>query len=169
MDQDKASEAFLKIYDQMADAIFRHCFYRVYNRETARDLTQEVFKKVWLYMSSGKEIKHYKSFVYQVANNVIIDYSRKKREDSLDQMHEQGFDASFDDSEKVSNSVDVRLLLQVIDRLEPMYKEALVMRYIDDLSPKEISQVTGLSVNVVSVRINRAVKQLQELLDEKHV
>ena len=50
---------FLDAYQQYADAIYRHCFFRVYNRDLAQDLTQETFIKTWKYISEGKEIKNF--------------------------------------------------------------------------------------------------------------
>jgi DNA-directed RNA polymerase specialized sigma24 family protein len=53
---------FIKHYNQHSDAIFRHCFYRVYDRETALDLVQETFAKTWAYLATGHEVKNIRAF-----------------------------------------------------------------------------------------------------------
>src|ERR1043165_1036473 len=80
---------FLDAYKQHADAIFRHCYFRVYNKDLAEDLTQDTFIKTWKYISEGKEIKNIKAFLYKVAVNLIIDHSRKKTALVLDDLKEK--------------------------------------------------------------------------------
>jgi RNA polymerase sigma factor (sigma-70 family) len=80
-------EEFVKLYDELADKLFRHCYFRVFNRERAKDLMQETFMRVWKYCNEGHEVKNLKSFLYKVANNLIIDESRKKKELYLEELH----------------------------------------------------------------------------------
>lgn len=157
-------EAFLKSYDAYIDAIFRHCYFRVYDRERAKDLAQEVFTRVWEYIVRGNEIKNTRPFLYRVANNLIIDESRKKKETSLDALRDKGFDAAFTGAPDPHRDFDVKTVLASIHKLEETYREIMVMRYVDDLSPKEIAGILELSENVVSVRIHRGIKQLIKLI-----
>ena len=76
-------EAFTKAYDELSDAIFRHCWFRIGDRERAKDLMQETFTKSWQYISRGEKVDNLKAFLYRVANNLIIDEYRKKKELSL--------------------------------------------------------------------------------------
>ena len=71
---------FLEAYDQYSDAIFRYCYYRVYDREKAKDCVQEAYCRTWKYMESGKEIENLRALLYRIATNIIIDDSRKKKE-----------------------------------------------------------------------------------------
>ena len=157
----------MKAYDELSDAIFRHCWFRIGDREKAKDLMQDTFTKSWQYLVGGAEVNNMKSFLYRVANNLIIDEYRKKRELSLDRLQEQGFDPGFDDRRKNENRIDAQFALDKINRLDEKYREVILMRYIDELSPKEIAHVVGENENNVSVRIHRGLKQLKELLNEK--
>jgi RNA polymerase sigma-70 factor (ECF subfamily) len=60
---------FEKAYDLYADAIFRHCYLRVSDRELAKDLMQETFMKTWEYLASGKDIDDVRPFLYRTALN----------------------------------------------------------------------------------------------------
>lgn len=155
---------FLRAYDQYADAIFRHCYYRVYDRERARELSQECFMKTWEYLSQGKEVQNLRAFLYRVANNLIIDSSRKKKESSLDAMMDEGFEP-MDGADKTAVAAEAGNMLALLDKLDEKYQDVVRMRYLDDLSPKEIALVLGESENVVSVRLHRAIKQLREYLE----
>lgn len=158
-------EEFVKAYDQHADAIFRYCHFRISNRELAKDLTQETFTKAWKYIADGKEIENIKAFLFKIAGNLVIDEYRKVKQSSLEELQERdGFDVESKDDEKIVFSSEVERVRLVIEELPDKYKEVITMRYVSDLSPKEIAEAIGESENVVSVRLNRAVKKMRELL-----
>ncbi|MES2437339.1 MAG: sigma-70 family RNA polymerase sigma factor [Patescibacteria group bacterium] len=157
---------FIKLYDEMADQLFRHCFFKVSNRELALDLVQETFARTWEYLSSGKEVNNIKGFLFKVANNMIIDEYRKKKVVSLEALQEaSGFDAPVQDHKKTIFNVEVDTMLSHINKLDDKYKEVILMRYVKDYSPKEIASMLGESENAVSVRINRGIKKVQEMLN----
>lgn len=155
---------FLTVYDTHADAIFRHCYFRVYDRERARELMQEAFTKTWEYLANGKKIKNIRAFVYKTANNLIIDQSRKKKEASVEALDDAGQLPTAPTI--IPNVVDTALLLAKLEKVDASYRHAVYMRYVDGLSPKEIAEISGESVNVISVRIHRGVKKLKELYSE---
>lgn len=161
-DQPSHSDDFLQAYDSLSDAIFRHCYFRVYDRDRAQELMQDTFMKTWEYLARGKKVDNLKAFLYRVANNLIIDSTRKKKESSLDAMQELGF-------EPISNTTAPDVLTEasrfvaLLAKIEPMYRIPVRMRFLDDLSPKDIAIALGESENVVSVRIHRGVAQLRKL------
>ncbi len=155
---------FLKSYDQYADPIFRHCYFRVFNRERAKDLMQETFMKTWEYMQKG-EVKNVRAFLYRVANNLIIDNSRRKQEQSLDRLQEEGFDPGQDTRDRLTNFLEGGEVIKVLNKLNPKYREVIQLRYIDDLSPKEIAETIGETENNVSVRLHRGIKELRDILE----
>ena len=159
-------EQFVKAYDELSDAIFRHCYFRIGDRERAKDLMQDTFTKSWQYIVGGASVNNMKAFLYRVANNLIIDEYRKKKELSLDNLQEQGFDPGFDDRSKNENRIDAQFVISTINQLDEKYREVVLMRYVDELSPKEIAGIIGESENNVSVRIHRGINQLKGILED---
>ena len=156
-------EQFLKAYDDYADAIFRHCYFRVFSRERARELMQETFTRTWEYAIKGKAIENIRAFLYRVANNLIIDESRKKKEISLDALQEKGFSPSQPQGYKrIENVLEGKYAIEKLMMLDQKYRKAVLMRYVDDLMPKEIAEILGESENVISVRIHRGMEQLRQ-------
>jgi len=162
---------FLKAYDEFADPIFRHCYFRVFNRERAKDLMQETFTKTWEYLNQSpitnheSRITNMRAFLYRVANNLIIDNSRKKHERSLDQMQEEGFDPGEDTRSRLIGLMEAGEVIKMLDKVNPKYRQVIQMRYLDDLSPKEIAETIGESENNVSVRLHRGLKEIREILE----
>lgn len=162
--QKKAERQFLEVYDSHADAVFRHCYFRVYNRERAKEIMQEAFMRAWECMANGEEVQNLKALVYRIANNLVIDESRKKKEQSLEVLHDAGFDPGQGGEEQVHEYIDGRQLLKQLNQVEEEYRHVVYMRYVDDLKPKEIAAILNESVNVISVRIHRGVAKLRQSL-----
>ena len=156
-------DLFMDAYEQYADAIFRHCYFRVYSREKAEDLVQEVFTRVWDYLREGHQVRNIRAFLYKVANNVIIDETRKKQPGSLEELREKGWEppASGRGMEEILAGQEAKDLLQ---QLEPSYCQVLTMRYIDDLAPREIAEILEETPDAVSVRIHRALEKVRKIL-----
>ena len=158
----KQSDQFLRAYDEFADAIFRHCYLRVSNRERAKELVQETFMRAWQYFAAEKEIEYAKALLYRVANNLIIDEYRKKKEASLDALQEEGFEPGYHPEQKMQDIFEGKKVKDALRKIESPYREAVIMRYVDDLTPKEIAEITGESQNIISVRINRGLEKLRK-------
>jgi RNA polymerase sigma-70 factor, ECF subfamily len=166
VNQHDMEQRFLEAFDSYSDAIFRHCYFRVYSKERAEELMQETFIKAWDYVRRGGEIKDMRPFLYKVANNLVIDESRKKKSYSLDLLQESGFDPVGEGTHEIQAAVEGKDIVQLLEHLEEEQREVLVMRYIDDLQPKEIARLLEVSENVVSVRIHRALKKLRKISEE---
>lgn len=166
---------FLEAYNSYSDAIFRFCFFKLNDRELAKDLMQETFTKVWL--STSKQdihINNIKALIYKIAGNLIIDEYRKRgrRETvaSLDILHdEDGFDPSFDDAESVRDIIDGKEAIKLISKIREPYGESVLMRYVQDLSISEIAEITGETENTISVRIHRGISILKKLYNHEQV
>lgn len=165
MNNKNLHDEFSKIYDENIDAIFRFCLIRVSDADLAKDITQETFINAWKYLSTqNTEVKNIKALLYKIAKNLIIDNSRKKKAMSLDELMEFGFDAPDEDHDRVKERLDAVQAFESVNSLEDKYKEVILMRYVEELSPKEIAEILGESENNISVRIHRALKQLNKLL-----
>ena len=155
---------FIESYDSLSPAIFRHIFFRISNRERALDLMQETFLKAWEYVQSGKEVKNLNALVYRIANNLIIDEYRRKKSLSLDDLQEQGFDVANNDQAEILKDFEITEVRSAVEKIPEKYREIVVLRFIDGLTPKEIAAITEQSENAVSVQINRSIKMLQKIL-----
>lgn len=160
----EAQDLFAQAYEEYADAIFRHCYFHTFRREDAKEIMQETFMKTWEYIASGKEVEQVRPFLYRTATNLIINASKKKKEASLDAMQEEGFDPGAEDEKHGRDVIQEERVLKTLSQLEEPYRQAVMLRYIEDLSPAEIADILGETPNVVSVRIHRGLKQLKSLL-----
>lgn len=168
------AKAFEDAYTRYSDELFRHCYLRVSDRERALELTQEAFLRTWEYVEKGNVVLEFRPFLYRTLKNLIIDEYRKMKTQSLDAMVEDTEGGSIeallppDESNTLEAAIDrfdgVRALA-ALKLLPDAYKEVLILRYVDGLSPKEIAQSLDENENAVSVRVHRGLKKLKELLE----
>lgn len=168
MEHHELKKRFEEAYTELADALFRYLFFRLGDRERAKELVQETFMKAWTYAAKGNHIKEMRPFLYTIAMNLFRNEIRGKRPVvSLDQLMEEN---SFEPSEEKPKQEDIsdgnRLLAQ-LDELIPAYKEILTLRYVDGLPVKDIARILNENTITTSVRIHRALKRLRKIYEEK--
>jgi RNA polymerase sigma-70 factor, ECF subfamily len=167
-------ERFLKAFEDYSDALFRHAAIRISNRERSIDIVHDTFTKVWMYVKNGHQIDSYRSFLYKVLNNLIIDEYRKQRELSLDALlAEEGVDeGSFPELsestvEALAATIDGKKAFALVEELPDEYKEVILFRFVEGLGPKEIAELIEETENVVSVRLHRGLKLLRSKIEKK--
>lgn len=153
---------FLEYYDLYNDSIFRYCLYKTNDRNRAVDLTQEVFLKAWEYVSQGNTVRNSKSLLFTIANHLVVDSYRKKKSESLDSLLESGFDPTHDEKPIQDLRDDTETANALLNSLEGKHKEVIILRYIEELSVKEIAKIMNESENTTSVRIHRALEKLKQ-------
>ena len=156
---------FIAAYDAHADAIFRYCYFKVYDRERAKDLMQETFTKTWEYLARGREVEALRPFLYRTAHNLCVNDLVRAKAYSLDEMSDvAGFDPADTRMASPEEESEKELMLATIEKLEPEERDVLLMRYVEGLPVSEIAQILNLAPNTASVRIHRALKHLREHL-----
>lgn len=144
-----------------------YAFYKLSDSTLGQDLVQDTFVKTWTYLMKKGEIQGMKSFLYHVLNNLIVDEyrKRKKKTVSLDVMLEAGFapDTGESESKRNQNISDGKGVMLLIEKLPEHYQQVVRMRYEQDLSLREISELLGESENTISVRVHRGMQKLKLL------
>lgn len=165
-DHNTMEQAFLEAYDAYADAIFRHIALRLGDRERGKELMQDTFLRAWEAIARGTQVQNFRAFLYRIANNLIIDFARRKKrriEESLEALQESGFDIA-DEPVNLQARIDGSKALELVQKVKEPNRTALVLRHVDGMEPREIAELLGISANVVSVRIHRGIAELRSLL-----
>jgi RNA polymerase sigma-70 factor, ECF subfamily len=166
MKKDKTKD-FMEIYEGFVDGVFRYCFYKTSDREIALDLTQDIFSKIWEYMKKGGTFDNVKAFVYSTASRKVIDWYRAKRVTiSLDSIRETGFDIRDEDKE-MGLKIDGELAIEKLKELEDIYREVLLLRFVEELTVREIAEALQETENNISVRIHRGLEKLRKIYEEQ--
>lgn len=165
MDHQALKAHFTEIHTAHMDSIFRFCMAKVSTREIAQDITQEVFMRCWQSMRDGTRIENERAFLFTVARNLVTDWYRKKKSVSLDAIEESGVEFPTEDHRDIISSAETREALACIAALDDASREVLMLRFVEGLPPSDIAEILGEPVNRISVRINRAIKKAQEIIN----
>ena len=141
-----------------------HAFFKTHDHSVGEDLVQDTFTKTWKYLVKGGKIDVMKSFLYHVLNNLIVDEYRKHKSSSLNEMMDnKGFEPSHDGREKLFDILDGHAAALLIQHLPIKYREIIKLRYMKNLSIQEISDLTGMTKNLVTVQAHRGLEKLKQL------
>jgi RNA polymerase sigma-70 factor, ECF subfamily len=134
------------------------------------DLVQETWLRVLERGGSYDGRYRFEPWLFRVARNIALDTMRKRPLNSLDS-NEGGGDRSSPASGEaspytlVARTQDAERLANAVQTLEPVYREALVLRFQEDLSLQEISVIVGAPVSTVASRIYRGLATLRPQLE----
>lgn len=165
----KQEKAYLEAFEQYADMLYKHSYFRISDSERARDLVSDTFARTWDYLVRGNTVDSFKPFLYRTLNHLIIDEYRKKKSESLDSLLDEkdvpvtAFEELVEGSlEEVEFALDAKRVPELVEQMPEGQKEVVVMRFLDGLMPSEIAEVLDIPVNTVSVRIHRGIAWLAQ-------
>ncbi|MFY4776627.1 RNA polymerase sigma factor SigW [Metabacillus sp. RGM 3146] len=166
--------AFAEIVNLYKDRIFQLCFRMLGNVHEAEDMAQEAFIKAYINLHTFKMEKKFSTWLYRIATNLSIDRLRKNKPDYyLDQeiagtegltMYSQvAADVALPEEEVESMELQ-RTIHRGILELPEKYRSVVILKYLDELSLNEISEILNIPVGTVKTRIHRGREALRKRL-----
>ncbi len=153
--------------------LVRYFTYLLGRREPVDDLVQETWLRVLERGHSYDGKSRFEPWLFRVARNLALDHVRKRKILSLDSKDSLEPDLASlspvspapSPFEQAARTEDAQRLAHSLQRLEPVYREALVLRFQEDLSLQEMADVVGASVSTVSSRIYRGLAALRAQME----
>lgn len=156
--------------NEQYDKIYRYCYFKVKNRCLAEDLTQETFLRYFAqtsYVNRGKQL----AYLYTIARNLCIDFYRKPEREKMGEevFSQENFRGKPKMTEKISTNpieqVETTLHLQMaVEKLPLEMQELILLRYVNELTVKEICKITGMSRSSEYRMEREALKRLKKML-----
>lgn len=156
--------SFEKVYDLYFQKIYQFVFFKINDQQKTEDICSEVFLRFVKFVKENN-IDNVSAILYRIARNLIIDDSRKETEiltedeilESIKDESELNIDDKFINNESLMNA---------ISELSDDYRDVIIMRYINDVSVKDIAEVFHKSEGAIKVTISRALNRLREILEK---
>jgi RNA polymerase sigma-70 factor (ECF subfamily) len=171
--REKDVELLADLVERYQLRLVRYLLYLTGRREYAKDLAQETWIRVLQRGSQYNGRQRFDPWLFAIARNLAIDYLRKKRKAVANVSLPNDPDAvllvpSSDPSpfEAAARSEDAIRLAGRLQILPPLYREALLLRFQEDLSLAEMAQVLGAPITTVTSRIYRGLAALRSALEE---
>lgn len=169
---DGNDEAFDQLLDRHQQVVFSYILYTIRNKNLADDFFQETFCKAIVTIRQGRytESGRFRSWLMRIAHNLMIDYFRQKKNEKTLSNDEWGIDLLNNptlceetvEGELVRRQVhsDVKKLVKHLPHTQ---REVVEMRYYEELSFKEIADITGVSINTALGRMRYAILNMRRL------
>ena len=166
-DQHAFAELVRNYTPQIYNFVYRLCG----NVQTAEDVTQETFIKVWKSLKKYDSNQSFRAWIFTIARNTTTDHLRKKTSVPFSNLdyEDRSFDETISDTtehveQQFGKIEDVEYFKNLVAQLEPNYQTVLTLYYQNNLTFDEIGQVLGKSINTVKSQHRRALIKLRELM-----
>lgn len=160
------TEAFAQLYDIFVLPVYRYIYYRV-DESDVEDLTETVFLKAWEHMTQYRKTHvSFAAWLFKIARNLVIDHYRARNmSDPLD--HEVPDERTYMNPIFLTeNKLHNATLKTALGRLQESYQQVILLKFMNDLSNSEISEIMGRTEGNVRVLQFRALQALKEILEK---
>lgn len=154
---------FETLYDRYATLVYNKCYGFAKNGDEAKDLTQDVFLKLFVKLASFKERSKFSTWLYAFTYNHCVNYVTRNTAKKIEKQAVDYKDIeNLSDLENENDFQDMRVdkLKIALELISPDEKMILLLKYQDHLSIKEIESVLGIGESAVKMRIKRAKDKL---------
>lgn len=173
-------DVYATLVNRHKDTIFNLVNRMTGNLQDAEDISQDVFLQAYKKLKEFKLEYKFSNWLYTIALNITRNYLRKKNflkiihldklietEDDEIQLEIPAKEETIEDT--LIKKEEREQIYQMLKKLPVKYKNVMFLRYVENLSYKEISQITGLPIGTVETYIFRGHKLLMEMVSEKQV
>jgi len=170
-------DALAALIKRHESKIYGFIYSKISDRDISNDIFQDTFIKVirTLKSNSYNEEGKFLPWVMRISHNLIVDHYRKTKKMPMFRETEEFsiFSIMSDDSLSIENKIiseQVEMdIKRLIEELPVDQKEVLVMRMYQDMSFKEISEVTGVSINTALGRMRYALMNMRKVIDKHQI
>tara|TARA_B100001063_G_scaffold6977_1_gene5260 strand:+ start:14884 stop:15387 length:504 start_codon:yes stop_codon:yes gene_type:complete len=165
----KTNLSFDDLLNNNWDYVYNFLLKKTNNDFLSEEITIQSFSKAFEKIDLFDKKYKFKTWIVSIAKNQLNDYFKKKklRFENIENINLVGLKNNSNPEEELINKEKYNHLNEKIEELKPMYKEIIKLKYIEDLSIRQISKKINQPLNTVKIKIFRAKKILSEILELK--
>lgn len=163
-------ESYSELVRRYEAPLLRYAAFLIQDSDTAQDIVQDTFIKTYQNLRSFNPDRKFSSWIYRIAHNTAMDEIKKRKAVNLDDYWLDRLTAKESGiAEHIDKQLSARSVKRCLSRLEPKYREPLLLFFFQRKSYSEVSEVLRMPVSTVGVRINRAKARLKEICKDMGV
>ncbi len=167
-------KAFEILIQRFKNQLINYVYRFLGDYDSCVDVVQEAFIKVYRYKDNYSSVAKFSTWVYTIAGNLArTEYKRKRRRNlfSINSYGEENKtyeipDESFRPDVAVDANIKREIIQKALLKIRDSYREAVILRDVQELSYEEIAEILGIEVGTVKSRINRGRAELQKYLKD---
>lgn len=161
------------LYQRYSGKVYAKCLTILNDNFLAMDAMQDIFMKVMLSISTFKSKAKFSTWLYSITYNFCIDETRKRKKRMMAGEEEiEKLTDTLEDEDQIEDerliSVKVDHMKEILGEMKEIDKSILLMKYQDDLSIKEIVDITNKSESAVKMQLKRAKEKFVKIHEEKY-
>lgn len=168
-------EAYKELFTRYQKKLFTYIFHLIGNKDEAEDILQNVFSKTYRNIENFDTSRKFSSWIYRIAHNESVNFLKKRSKrhtvswDDITTSKDKLDTATNDEliEDKWMHQEIIREVDEAIGKLSEKYQKVLKLRYFQEYSYEEIGIMLGKPVNTIGTLINRAKKNLLEIVKNK--
>ena len=171
------TELFSELINRYQNKVYSTAYSYTRDYEEAKDLTQEIFIKIYNNLTGFQNKSQFSTYLYRVAVNRCIDWTRKKRpktisillcqDDEKADIYDFVADYESNPEEILLRRENSDLIRQEVNKLPEIYSTVMIMYYLQDFSPQEISDILKVPRKTIDTRLFRARNLIKKKLTRK--
>lgn len=164
-------EKFGILINRYVEKLKRYARKFIQDKVDIEDLVQDVFIKAYQNIQSFDESRKFSPWIYRIAHNEFVNQIRKKITQKILPIDFDTFFSHPEALEKADTDTEAffteKILEEYLNKLDPKYREVLVLYFYEEMDYKQIGEVLAIPVSTVGVRIIRAKEKLKLLIKDK--
>ena len=172
------NKAFDELLSRYQSKLFNYIYFVVRNQELAEDIFQETFVKAIVTIQQGRYTADGKfgAWLTRIAHNLVIDSFHQERNENTVSNDESEVDL-LNNVDLCDDNIEMQMVndqtladvRRLVDALPDNQREVVYMRFYQDLSFKEIAEITGVSINTALGRMRYAILNMRRIAQEKDI
>lgn len=155
-------DAYTPLVDRYYERCIRFAVRMLGNRDDAEDAVQATFLRAYRALSKYQERDRFSAWLYRILTNQCRSVAARRAHRDRVFVHEEALLMNAADHRPVWSGEDEELVQRVLNELEPLLREAFLLKYVEELSYEEMSELTGAGVSALKMRVKRACERLRE-------
>lgn len=158
-------DAYTKLVDRYYDRCARFAVRMLGNRDDAEDALQATFLRAYRALGKYQEQDKFSAWLYRILTNQCRSIAARRSHRERVFVHEEALLLNAPDSRPNWTGEDEEFVQRVLNELDPLLREAFLLKYVEELSYEEMSVLTGAGISALKMRVKRACERLRERWD----
>lgn len=158
--------ALTSLYNHYFERVYRFTYYRVSHKETAEDITEEVFVKVFDKLKGLEQLAAFEGWLFQIARNKVIDYYRSKKQTVALEEVENTLEYETNIVDIVNLKTEQMVFIKLLKELNPEQQQVIKLKFLEDIDNEIIAKMMDKTEGAIRVIQHRAIARLKELIDQ---
>jgi RNA polymerase sigma-70 factor, ECF subfamily len=155
-------EAYAALVDRYYDRCARFAIRMLGNRDDAEDALQATFLRAYRALNRYQERDRFSAWLYRILVNQCRSVAARRAHRERVFVREEALLLNAPDRSSVWTGEDEEFVQRVLNELEPLLREAFLLKHIEEMSYEEMSALTGVGVSALKMRVKRACDRLRE-------